>query len=235
MWKADRMRATLTALALAALLTACSGTDDPKDEAASPTEVLAAAAATLTETSGVEVDLTTSALPEGVSGIAGAQGVVTSAPAFEGSLSVVISGMAVDVPVVGVDGVVHAKLPFTTSYAEVDPSEYGAPDPAGLISAETGFPALLEQTEGVEQGDSSRGGENNTIVLTTYTGTVPGSAVKGIIPSASGDSFDVTWLVSDDDELRRAELTGVFYPDSDSMTYVVSLDDYGTEQEITAP
>ena len=37
------------------------------------------------------------------------------------------------------------------------------------------------------------------------------------------------------DELRSAELTGVFYEDSDPMTYVVTFEDYGTEKDITAP
>jgi lipoprotein LprG len=41
--------------------------------------------------------------------------------------------------------------------------------------------------------------------------------------------------VSDDGELREAELTGVFYKNSDPMTYTVTFDDYGTEKDITAP
>ena len=56
-----------------------------------------------------------------------------------------------------------------------------------------------------------RGGEDNKEVLTEYTGTVAGDAVKNIIPSAAGD-FDATYTITDDGELREAELTGVFYP-----------------------
>ena len=44
-----------------------------------------------------------------------------------------------------------------------------------------------------------------------------------------------TYTITDDDELREATLTGVFYPDSDEMTYTVTFDDYGTEKDITAP
>ncbi|MCW2842093.1 MAG: LppX LprAFG lipoprotein, partial [Nocardioides sp.] len=40
---------------------------------------------------------------------------------------------------------------------------------------------------------------------------------------------------SDSGELREARLTGVFYPDSDSMTYTIGFDDYGTEKDISAP
>ena len=55
-----------------------------------------------------------------------------------------------------------------------------------------------------------------------------------IIPTASGD-FDATYTITDDGELREATLTGVFYEDSESMTYTVTFDDYGTEKDITAP
>ena len=34
-------------------------------------------------------------------------------------------------PVVAVDGKVYAQLPLTTGYQDIDPAEYGAPDPAG--------------------------------------------------------------------------------------------------------
>ena len=84
-------------------------------------------------------------------------------------------------------------------------------------------------------GESVRGGSDNTEVLTTYTGTVPGAAMKKVIPSASGDRFDAEYAVTDDGELRQAVLTGVFYPDSTVMTYTVDLAAYGTTRDIVAP
>jgi len=36
-------------------------------------------------------------------------------------------------------------------------------------------------------------------------------------------------------ELREAVLTGVFYPNTDSMTYTIGFEDYGTEKKIAAP
>jgi lipoprotein LprG len=60
--------------------------------------------------------------------------------------------------------------------------------------------------------------------------------VANVIPSAEADgSFDATYTVSDSGELRQAVLTGVFYPDSEPMTYTVDFTEYGTEQEIAAP
>ena len=218
------------------LLAGCSGGDESQAaDVQTPEEVLAAAADTLASTSGVELTLATDDLPSGVSGITRADGVATGKPAFEGTITVVYAGQSVDVPVIAVDDVVHAQLPFTSGYQDIDPGDYGAPDPADLVSADTGFGSLLAVTEDLQEGDSVRGGADNTEVLTTYTGTVPGAAMKKVIPSSSGDSFDATYLVSDDGELRQAVLTGVFYPDSSEMTYTVDLTAYGTTKDIVAP
>lgn len=218
-------------------LTACTGGGDDggaDPEEATPQEVLQVAQQTLEETSGLQVSLSTPTLPDGTSGILSAKGVATHAPAFDGTLAVSLAGQPVEVPVVAVDGVVWARLPFAQSYDKVDPTAYGAPDPAGLLDPQTGFPALLTATRAPEKGESVRGGADNSEVLTEYTGTVPGDAVSQVIPSASG-TFDALWQVTDGGELRHAELTGVFYAGTEPMTYTVDFSEYGTEQEITKP
>ena len=230
-----RLAALLAVLAATSALTACSGDDGSGgDDGPTAEEVLAEASTRLTETSGVELDLSTTALPEGVSGITQAAGTVTSAPAFDGTITVVFAGQTVDVPVIAVDDTVYAQLPFASGWDTVDPEEYGAPDPSGLVG-EDGFAGLLTLTESPEAGSSVRGGADNSEILTTYSGTVPGEAMKAVIPSSSGDSFDVEWQVTDDGELRKATLTGVFYPDADPMTYTVDFSDYDVEKDITAP
>jgi len=242
MCEADRMIARAAGLPLALALVgtlALSGcSDDGKakgSEDQSPQEVLDAAATTLNETSGVNLTLSTTDLPDGVSGITEADGIATNAPAFEGTITVIFAGQSVDVPVVAVDDVVYAQIPFAPGWQDIDPGEYGAPDPAALISAETGFSSLLGVTADLEEGETVRGGADNTEVLTTFTGTVPGTAMKKVIPSSSGDSFAAEYLVSDDGELRQAVLTGVFYPKSTEMTYTVDFADYGTSKDIVAP
>jgi len=234
-----RLATTATALVLALpALSACSGDADGSggggDEGPTPEEVLDEAATTLTETSGVELTLSTPSLPDGVSGITEATGTITQAPAFDGSITVVFAGQTVDVPVVAVDDTVYAQLPFTPGWNKVNPKEYGAPDPSNLIG-DDGFAGLLGLTESPEAGESVRGGADNSEILTTYSGTVPGDAMDAIIPSSSGDTFDVEWQVSDAGELRKATLTGVFYPRAEPMTYTVDFADYGTEKDITAP
>ena len=235
-------RSRLVAAATAALfvvpsLAACSGGGDEPGaaEAQSPEEVLAQASDTLVQTEGVQLVLTAGALPEGVSGIAKASGLITSAPAFDGSLTVVFAGQTVDVPVISVDDKVFAQLPFTGgAWDTVNPKEYGAPDPTDLIGPD-GFPGLLKLTDAPEAGESVRGGADNSDVFTTYSGTVPGDAMDAIIPSSAGDSFDVEWQVNDDGELTKATMEGVFYPQTDPMTYTVEFSDYGTTKDITAP
>ena len=98
-----------------------------------------------------------------------------------------------------------------------------------------GFSGLLAAAEDVEAGDSVRGGEDNKEILTEYTGTISSDAVEALIPAAEGD-FAFTYTISDDDELREAVLKGAFYgEDEGDVTYTLTLDDYGTEKEITAP
>ena len=233
--RARRLLLAPAALLLAVSVAGCSGDDKPAADEKTPEEVLAQAQTTLDETSGLSIDLTTPGLPDGVQGISGATGVITDAPAFEGELEVVLAGTSFTVPVVAVDGTVYAQLPLTSGYQDIDPAEYNAPDPAGLVTGENGFPTLLPATTDVTKGESVRGGANNEEVLTTYTGTVPGSAMKEVIPSTAGDSFTAKYQITDDGELREATFTGAFYPDSEDMTYTVTFEDYGTEKEITAP
>lgn len=228
-----RLTSLLAAGVLLLPVTACSDDSGGGDDTP-PEDVLAAAETTLDETSGVRITLDTDNLPDGVTGIEEAEGVGTHAPAFEGTITVNLSGQAFEVPVVAVDGDVHVQLPLTQGFQVVDPADYGAPDPARLMDPDTGFSALLAETTDLERGDSVRGGEDNDEILTEFSGTVAGDVVSNIIPTASGD-FDVVYTITDDDELRSARITGVFYEDSEAMSYTLGFEDYGTEQDITAP
>lgn len=212
------------------LLAACTGQTEAD---LSPEEVLTAAKQNLDETSGVHVVLSTEKLPDGVSGIVSADGIGTHPKAFEGTIKAGDGGVTADVAVVAVDDVVYAQLPFRQDFVEIDPADYGAPDPAALMDTEDGLSSLLTAVEGVEEGDPVRDGE---LVLTEYTGTVPGEAVARIIPSASANSeFDATFTVTEDNLLNEAVLTGPFYPNAPQVSYTIEFDEYGTSKEITAP
>jgi lipoprotein LprG len=226
-------------LALAGL-SACN--DDDKggggggDDKASPAEVLASAKKTLDETSGVKIGLSTKDLPDGVTGITAADGTGVHPSAFEGTFKLSVSGLPADADVIAVSGKTYAKNSLLLpDWTEIDPADYGAPDPAKLMDPDGGFSGLLASAKEVEAGDSVRGGENNKEILTEYTGTISSDAVEALIPAAEGD-FSFTYTISDDDELREAVLKGAFYgKDKGDVTYTLTLDDYGTEKDISAP
>lgn len=163
----------------AVLVVGCSGDQGTPD--GPPEEVLAAAQDALVSTSGVSLSLTTEELPDDVDGVLEATGVATRAPAFEGELTVSLNGLDVDVPVISVDGKVYARLPFTASFAEVNPADYGASDPAQLMASDTGIAAWLTEATEIESGDQVRQGDT---VLSTYRGTLSGQVVDASIPSA---------------------------------------------------
>ncbi|HET9840926.1 MAG TPA: LppX_LprAFG lipoprotein [Nocardioides sp.] len=217
-------------LAVAVVTTGCGGKSSHED----PSAALKTAQQKLEETSGVSLSLSTDDLPDGVQGLKSASGTVTDAPAYDGTLGVVTSVGSFSVPVKSVGGKVYAQIPLTPGWSEVNPADYGAPDPADLLSVDKGVPSLLSATSDPKSGKDVRGGTGNKEVLSTYTGTVPGSAVSSIIPGATG-SFDATYAVTSDGELRQAALTGVFYAGHPANTYTLVVTDYGTSKDITAP
>lgn len=220
----------LLAAAVVATAAGCGGSGSGPGD---PDKALASARKQLDETSGVELDLKTDELPEGVDGLEEATGVGTHAPAFDGTVVLLVHGLSLRVPVVAVDGKVHAKLPFTLEYAPIDPAEYGAPDPSVLMDTDTGLSAWLAGAEGVEEGKRVREGET---VLTSYSGTLPGKIVAGTIPSADDSAtFDVTFRLTDDAQLRAVDVSGPFYGDGGDVDYAIELSDYGTDQDISAP
>jgi lipoprotein LprG len=216
-------------------LSGCGGDDEPKG-GGNADEVLAAAKKTLDETSGVKISLATDDLPNGVTGITSADGTGVHPSAFEGTFKLSVSGLPADADVIAVDGKTYAKNSLLLpDWTPIDPADYGAPDPARLMDPDGGFSGLLSAADDVVAGDSVRGGAGNKEILTEYTGTISSDAVEALIPAAEGD-FDFTYTISDEGELREAVIKGAFYgKDEGDVTYTLTLDDYGTEKEITAP
>lgn len=227
----------VTALALALTASACVGQKEDKEPISkdkSPAEVMEMAKKELDDTSGLEISIEAEDLPNSVQALEKAEGTGVHPAAFEGEITVSVAGLPIDADVVAVDDKVYAKLPGA-DWATIDPADYGAPDPAILMATDNGLSDLLVETKGLKQGKEERGGDDNKDVFVTYTGTLTGDQVSRLIPTADGDSFDVRYLIDSDGRLREAEITGVFYEDTDEMTYVIDLDDYGTEKDIKAP
>lgn len=225
---------TLPALLLLAPLAACGG-GGSGDSGLSPAKVVAEAKTHLDNTKGVHFTLGSDDVPKGVTTLVKADGVLTRAPAFKGTITVPVLGTQADIGIVAVDGKVYAKLPFTSSYQTVDPADYGVPDPATLLDPDTGISSLLSATQDLKKGDSVRGGEDNKSVLTEYSGSVPGADVAKVLPGASGD-FTATYTIDDQQILSKAVITGHFNGAKVAAnTYTVTVSDYGTDEAITAP
>lgn len=223
----------LVACVLALGLGALAGCTNDDTSTTSPKAALSAAKKNLDSTSGVSINLHTDKLPSGVDGVTDATGVGTHAPAFEGKLTVLVNNLTVRVPVVSVDGQVHAQLPFTTKFVEIDPTAYGAPDPADLMDPTGGISSWLTAATDVKKGDRSRDGDT---VVTSYHGTVPGKDMAAVIPSATTSAnFPVTFRIDDKNRLVGADITGPFYGGAGDVDYTLTLSGYGTSKTITAP
>lgn len=230
------VRAVLVPLALvgALLLSGCTGGDDGGSADTSALQQrLDTAKKTIDDAETVDVSLTTSAVPDGVSGLLSAKGRGNHSPAFEGDVKVSSGGATISAEVVAVDAKVYAKTGFSPDYLTIDPASLKAPDPAGLLDPDTGLTSILTSTEDLEEGEQSRDGRD---VLTSVTGTLPGSVVAEIIPSASRQgTFEVTYRLTEDDELRDARMSGPFYGEDSDVTYTVTLRTSDEPVTIEAP
>ncbi len=221
------------ALALLLSSTACGGDDEPSTSGKDPATVMAEAKAQFDDAASVHFTMSTGSSPSSGDAVLGADGTLTHQPAFEGDVTVVLSGFNAAVPIVAVDGKVYAKLPLTTGFAPIDPDEYGAPDPADFADPASGISSLLLELEGLKEGKAVRDGKN---VLSTYTGTIPGDKVKPIIPSAdaSGD-YDLVIGISGNGRIATLKVTGDFFSGEGDVTYDLAFDDYGKNVTISAP
>jgi lipoprotein LprG len=220
------------ALVTPMLVAGCGG-EEKKADTKSPAEVMQAAKKNFDDASSVHIALSTDSTPESGNGVLGATGDVTHDPSFAGDVKVVLNGLTATVPVTSVGGKVYAKLPLATKYAVIDPAEYGAPDPADFADPQDGLSGLLTKLTGLKKGKKSRSGE---VILTSYTGTLPGAAVKKIIPSAvAKETYETQVGVDEKGFASTVKVTGPFFTGSSDVTYDVKFSEYDKGVEITTP
>lgn len=221
----------LTTLGLA---TGCGkGKDNPQAVRDLLKERLTEARANLDKAETINLTLGAKTLPDGIGGLLSATGVGNHTPAFKGDVKVVTGGATVTAKVVAVGSDVMAKPSFSPIFLTIDPASLKAPNPAGLLEPSTGFTQLLVETKGLKDAGKSRDGKD---VLTTITGTIPGSVVRAILPSAELEaSFPVTYRLTDDNQLRDASITGPFYPGAADVTYDIAVSTSSEPVSITLP
>lgn len=221
----------LAVVALTIALTGCRGGSDPTPSDLSPEERLAEAERNLDAADFISFTLKATSLPDGLEGLLSAKGTGTHAPAFTGEVQVQQSSVPLTAPLIAVGGTVYAKLPFV-GWSVLDPAAFGAPDPADLLAREGGISSLLAATTDLREGDSERTGEQ---ILTAIDGTLPGTAMQSVFPSAGSEDFTVIYTLTDDNNLSGVEITGPFYPDAADVTYRIDLDVDAESVDIQAP
>ena len=237
-----RTRLVIPALLTAGLLLGgCTGSSSGSDgggeakggDASALADRLGKAKTTLDTAETISISLSTKNLPDGVTGLLSATGKGNHSPAFEGKVSVVTGGASLGADVIATGGKVYAKTGFLPDFTAIDPATLKAPDPATLLKADGGITEILTKTDGLAEDGQSRDGKD---VLTSIKGTLPGTVVQTIIPSAAADqTFTVVYRLDDDDTLRDATLTGQFYAPAAKVTYTVALETSDTPVTIEAP
>lgn len=220
-----------TRLTLAgALLVALGGCGGSSSNGEDLNVRLAAAKRSLDDARFIGFTLSSDNLPDTTS-LESAHGTGTHAPAFTGEVQIK-RGLSFTAPLVAVNGKVYAKLPFV-SWSTINPADYGAPDPSGLMDRSSGISSLLTDASGISDHGSERSGD---LVLTKISGTLPGSSVHALFPSAGQSPFDVTFTLTKDDVLHDVSMTGPFYgPNHGSSTYAIELDLSADPVTITPP
>lgn len=209
------------------------GCSDEPGPPADPVARLATAKQRADAAGSVHLVLTSRDVPVDAAGVLGAEGSGTNRPpAFAGTFKVRFRGIEGDTQVVATGGEVWLKLPFAPTLVKADIAAFGAPDPASLMAPEGGITSLLTSTTGAAQGPDVRDG---TEVLSTVTGKVPGSAVRSMLRTGDDrQEFDATYGLTSDGDLRKATVTGPFFPGGRS-TYEATLDRYGEPVDIRRP
>jgi lipoprotein LprG len=225
----------------AVLVLALTGCTDSKNSGGTPKSddavtLLTDAKKTIDETASVHIVITGRDLPDSGQTLASGDGVATHAPAFKGKLTVRAAGAPIDAQVVAVGGKVYAKLPFSSKFIALPPSQLaglGAPDPAVLLDPNKGLTSTLPTVKNPAVKGETRDGSK---VLTEVTGSIQGKTLQGIFPKAPADQdFPSTFKIDKSTkQLVSATITGPFY-DGATSSYDVTLDKYGEKVEITKP
>lgn len=235
-----RITGKLAAAALSAVcavtVASCSSSSDGSSSGQaqlSPAQRLATAKAKVDAAPSVHLQLASSDVPQGSTGVVSADGWGKHPPAFKGTFKVSLKGVQADAEITSLEGDVYAKLPLIPGTNKIDPKTFGLPDPAVLFSPDKGLTTLLTATTSPTAGDPVRKGSE---VLSTIKGTVPGKTVTNLfLIGDSNGTFSATYGLTDTQELRSVAITGPFFGSGTSSTYTLTLDQYGQPVTITRP
>lgn len=214
-----RPGSAVIALVAIGLLVAATGCHGSSGNAQQPGKRLSAAKQSFDHASYIGFTLSTDDLPSGVDGLLSATGTGTHAPAFVGHVKIRAS-LDFTAPLIAVNHRVYVRLPFSP-WTTVDPSQYGAPDPAQLMDRQAGISSLFTAITHASTGSSTRQGST---VLTEISGRLPGRSIQTLFPSAGTGPFQATFSLTKTNMADKVAITGPFYPGHSATTYTISLD-----------
>jgi hypothetical protein len=177
--------------------------------------------------------LTSDNAPKGATALVGGQGDVARPDRFSGSLDVLLASQKVRVKIVSVEKTVYAQL-FSSSWAKVDPAQFGLNDPGTFMAPQGGLADLLSTATNPRVTGEKR---LSTEVLRLVSADIPGSTVARVLTTKDA-SRPVPAVFGVDEatgQLREATLTGPFFDPATTSTYTVLLDKYGEQVDIRAP
>jgi lipoprotein LprG len=228
----------LVAVLVSVLLAGCTRSKTPAAAGSSSAgpdaaATLATAKKTLDAASALHFTLTSDDSKKGATALVGGQGDIARPDSFSGSLDVLVAGQRLRVKVVSVQRTVYAQL-FSSSWAKVDPAQFGFHDPGTFMAPQGGLGDLLSTATNPRlTGEKRRGSE----VLRMVAAEVPGSTVARVLTTRDASRavpavFGVDIATG---QLREATLTGPFFDPSTTSTYTVVLEKYGEQVDIRAP
>ena len=209
---------------------AAAGSSSSAPDAAA---TLATAKKTLDAASALHFTLTSTDSPKGAMALVGGQGDIARPDRFSGSLDVLLAGQKLRVKVVSVERTVYAQL-FSSSWAKIDPAQFGLHDPGTFMAPQGGLSDLLSTATNPRlTGETRRGSE----VLRMVAADVPGSTVARVLTTrdAARAVPAVFGVDTATGQLREATLTGPFFDAATTSTYTVVLEKYGEQVDIRAP
>lgn len=229
-----RRRTLLATAALAALIpltTACSGGGE---KASDPATQLQAAKKKFDEAKYVAFSLASNNVPPKKNGVTAGEGsgeISTTEPKFQGTVTGTVKGITGSVGMLAIGNDAYMKF-FTSDYNKADLADLGAPNPATFFNPDKGISSLIPQTTDLKEGDRTREGKD---ILNQFTGKLPGKPIKDLFFLGDGTgTFDVSYGLAENGELRLATLRGPFFTGMTS-TYTLRLKDYGKPVVITRP
>jgi lipoprotein LprG len=154
---------------------------------------------------------------------------------FVGDVDASIDELRVPVKILSVQGAFYIQRPFSSTWEQAKPADYGFNDPSTLLDPNNGLSTLLNGDSQIKLLDRYRvNGEE----LEQVSAAVAGNKIAAFVGTAD-TAKNVTVLFginASNHQLRQVVLTNLFFAGVKSpVTYTITLTDYGKSVEVTPP